>query len=153
MSLTSPPEDCLREIIFQTASECLPALELTCQTLHRDVTPHLYRFVYFWESGYRGYTFHFTQSLEWPRAICRVTRIFILPQFLQTMGTCPKLKARVLSASFDWQQLQKESCGYGKDEKDENIYHALAVLPSSAFIHICPAQFMMRGIKRAQDAY
>ncbi|KAE9370939.1 hypothetical protein N431DRAFT_427282 [Stipitochalara longipes BDJ] len=66
------------------------------------------------------------------------------------MSTCPKLKARVLAASFDWQDQQEP---YGYDLKVEKVYRALAVLPSSVRIHVSPPQWMMDSVMTRTNAY
>lgn len=131
--LTNLPEECLLEIIFQTSSETLPALASTCQTLHRCATPHLYRFIYFWRPGYRGYTFPLMASPAWPRPISRATRIFNLPKFVNTMKTCPELRSYVLAASFDWQAPSPLIMMH-----DKTLREALKSLPSSVFFHVSP---------------
>jgi hypothetical protein len=84
-SLPTLPEECLQEIILETPFNSLPALALTCRTLYRSTIPHRYRFVYFWEPGYRGYTFPLTQCSEWLRAARGGTRIFNLEKFIRTI--------------------------------------------------------------------
>jgi len=102
-SINDLPPEIILAIVLETPSQDLPALALVSRSFYFVTNTELYRFVYYWEPGPRGYTFS-PRSLSWPPNIHHSTRIFNLDKVSTTLREAgPEVQEMVKAANLDWQ--------------------------------------------------